>query len=95
MAVNEGQGEGYWGSVRLEELVADEEVDLYGFRNTLMHIERLHDESYIATGSIFPPTQIGEVQRGNNLEAEEMRGTGTTDDTDHAFAPTLDFSEDF
>ncbi|XP_047946731.1 RING-H2 finger protein ATL17-like isoform X2 [Salvia hispanica] len=95
VAVNEG--EGYWGSVRLEEL----EVDLYGFR----HIERLHrwnDESYIASGSIFPPSQIGELERGNNLEAmsswprwqaEEIRRG--TDETDHAFAQSWDLGEDF
>ncbi|XP_042064266.1 E3 ubiquitin-protein ligase RHF1A-like [Salvia splendens] len=96
VAVNEG--EAYWGSVRLEELVADEEVDLYGFRNTLRHVDRLHrwnDESYIASGSMFPPSQIGEVASVEAMpswQAEEMRGR--TDDTDHAYAPSLDFSED-
>ncbi|KAH6826991.1 hypothetical protein C2S53_016134 [Perilla frutescens var. hirtella] len=72
----ENEGEGYVGSVRLEELV-DDEVDLYGFRNTLRHIARRHrwnDESNIGSGSegnLFSPTQIGEVERGDGVLERE------------------------
>ncbi|KAL1561995.1 RING-type E3 ubiquitin transferase [Salvia divinorum] len=74
MAVNEG--EGYLGSVRFEELV--DEVDLYGFRNTLRYIERMHrwnDVSNIGIGSegdLLSPTQIGEVESGDGVLEREM-----------------------
>lgn len=64
------------GSVRLEELV-DDEVDLYGFRNTLRHIARGHrwnDEGNIGSGSegnLFSSTQIGEVERGDGVLERE------------------------
>ncbi|KAL2461356.1 RING/U-box superfamily protein [Abeliophyllum distichum] len=73
-------GERYVGFVRLEELV-DDEVDLYGFRNTLRHIMRRHRrdeegimEENIASGSqesFFSPTQIGEVERGEGVLERE------------------------
>lgn len=73
-------GEGYVGLVRLEELV-DDEVDLFGFRNTLRHIARRHRrdevgimEENIASGSdenLFSPTQIGEVERGEGVLERE------------------------
>ncbi|KAK4411000.1 E3 ubiquitin-protein ligase RDUF2 [Sesamum angolense] len=68
--------EGYVGSVRLEELV-DDEVDLYGFRNTLRHIARRHrwnEEGHIGSGSegnLLSPTQIGEVERGDGVLERE------------------------
>lgn len=99
----ESEGDGYVGSVRLEELV-DDGVDLYGFRNTLRHIARRHrwnEEGNIGNGSegnLFSPTQIGEVERG--LERENSVETvsswprwqveergGGSDETD-AFART-------
>ncbi|XP_051148077.1 E3 ubiquitin-protein ligase RZF1-like [Andrographis paniculata] len=73
----ENEGNGYVGHVRLEELV-DDEVDLFGFRNTLRHIARRHrwnDEGNIGSGSegnFFSPTQIAEVEErgGGNSERE-------------------------
>ncbi|XP_022896506.1 uncharacterized protein LOC111410422 [Olea europaea var. sylvestris] len=66
----------YVGFVRLEELVEDE-VDLFGFRNTLRHIARRRRrdevgimEENVASGSmenLFSPTQIGEVERGEGV----------------------------
>ncbi|PIN10358.1 Ubiquitin--protein ligase [Handroanthus impetiginosus] len=73
-ARTENRVEGYGGPVRVEELV-DDEVDLYGFRNTLRHIARRHRWNYdgnIGSGSgsegnLFSPTQIGEVQRDDGV----------------------------
>lgn len=64
------------GSVTLEELV-DDEVDLYGFGNTLRHIARRHrwiDERNTGSGSegnLFSPTQIAELERGDGLLERE------------------------
>ncbi|KAL3622392.1 hypothetical protein CASFOL_033803 [Castilleja foliolosa] len=61
--------DGYMG---IEEL-ADDDVDLYGFRNTLRHIARRHrwdEEANIGSGSegnLLSPTQIGEVERGDGV----------------------------
>lgn len=72
----DNEGEEYAGTVTLEELV-DDEVDLYGFTNTLRHIARRHrwnDEGNIGSGSegnLFSPTQIGEVERGDEVLERE------------------------
>ncbi|KAL6493900.1 hypothetical protein OROGR_031809 [Orobanche gracilis] len=64
----ESGGEGHVGSAALEEL-ADDEMDLFGFRNTLRHIarrKRWNEDVNIGRGSegnLFSPTQIGEVER--------------------------------
>ncbi|KAL6495648.1 hypothetical protein OROGR_030211 [Orobanche gracilis] len=71
-ARTESGGEGHVGSAALEELV-DDEMDLFGFRNTLRHIarrSRWNEDWNIGTGSegnLFSPTQIGEVERGDGV----------------------------
>ncbi|KAL8495885.1 hypothetical protein ACS0TY_019852 [Phlomoides rotata] len=103
----DNEGEEYAGTVTLEELV-DDEVDLYGFTNTLRNIARRHrwnDEGNIGSGSegnLFSPTQIGEVERGDEVlerensvetvsswprwQVEERGGGGGGNDDADAFA---------
>lgn len=69
----ENEENGYVDPVRLEELVDDDEVDLFGFRNTLRHIARRRGRN-IGSGSegnLFSPTQIGEVERGGGVLERE------------------------
>ncbi|XP_073271103.1 probable E3 ubiquitin-protein ligase RHC2A [Primulina huaijiensis] len=62
--------------MRLEEFV-DDEVDLYGFRNTLRHIVRRQgwsEEGNVGSGSeenLFSPTQLGAVERGDEVLERE------------------------
>ncbi|KAL6575529.1 hypothetical protein OROHE_000906 [Orobanche hederae] len=71
-ARTESGGEGHVASAALEELV-DDEMDLFGFRNTLRHIarrNRWNEDVNIGSGSegnLFSPTQIGEVERGDGV----------------------------
>ncbi|KAG8391337.1 hypothetical protein BUALT_Bualt01G0177300 [Buddleja alternifolia] len=75
-AAEVGGEEGYMGSMRLEDFV-DDDVDLYGFGNTLRHIARRHrwnGEGTIGGGSegnLFSPTQNGEVERGGGVLERE------------------------